>query len=248
MDLRKIISDELAGESHVERLPALRRPRLRPYLPDGHLLRATCRACAAGSARIITLTWEWCRAAEPGDRLLRAGAPAGALVLAGYGVHVEGRDVLFGILAGWLVTAAMLAPRKVWARTANPSTAAPEAPEAAPAEAPEPAPLSPEDVVRAVRQIAAMRDWSGVHLTDLEERLDTTREHLLDTLTEAGIEVSEQLKLRLPNGHQRNRQGVRLSALPQVPTTAAAGPADHPAEEPAQPLPEPATTLARSPG
>lgn len=254
--LRKIVSEELAGESQVERLPALRATSLRPYLPDAHLLRATCRACAAGSARIITLTWEWCRAAEPGDRLMRAGAPAGALVLAGYGVHVEGRGLLFGILAGWLVTAATLAPRKVWARVTNPAAAAPEAPAATPAEGPEPAPLSPEDVVRAVRQIAAMHDWSGVHLTDLEEHFDTTREHLLGTLSAAGIEVAEQLKLRLPNGHQRNRQGVRLRDLPEGSGKAPAAPVQHPVTGPCEgrprrrlsPSPPPLWPPLRGPG
>jgi hypothetical protein len=81
-----------------------------------------------------------------------------------------------------------------------------------------------------------MHDWGGAHLSDIGGRLDVSREQLLDALTAAGIEVSEQLKLRLPDGRQRNRQGVRLTALPAAPEGPAAGPGEHPVE----PLPAPA--------
>jgi len=214
VDLRKIISETQAGESHTERLPAFARPALRPYLPDPRLLRALCRACTQGSARIIVLTWRWCRAAPAGDRLLRGAVPGGVLAVAVYGVRVEGRGVLLGLAGAWLVAAAALAPREVWAPADAPAKedSAPEL--AGPESALPAAPLGPELLAATVREIAGAHGWAGAHLSDIETRLGATREALLAALAEAGIEVAEQLKVMLPGGRQRNRQGVRLRDLP----------------------------------
>jgi hypothetical protein len=214
VDLRKIISETQAGESRTERLPAFRAPALRPYLPDPRILRTACHACAQGSARIIALTWQWCRTAPHGDRLLRATAPAGVLVLAVYAVRLEGRAAVAGLAAGWLVGAAILAPRDAWRPSAPPQTTPAKDTQAAP-KAADRTPLTAEAAAAAVRRVAAAGGWQGAHLDDVLAHLPGhSRKELLDVLAEARVPIAEQLKIRLPGGRQRNRQGVRVRDLP----------------------------------
>lgn|GEM_PF-6062388 len=210
MNLRKIISGEVAGESH-QRLPAFTRPALRPYLPDGRLFRALCRACGHGSARIVVLTWRWCRAAPAGDRLLRAAAPAGMLAAAVYGVRVEGRPVLLGLAGAWLAAAAALAPRDTW----QPPTDEPTDDEG---DIPQVDPDTP-----AGRRLAFLRwleretrDAPGIHLDQLHQRLTRIepanglpRQHLRPLLQYYGVPVQRTLRV----GPVSGRSGVSRQAV-----------------------------------
>lgn len=106
------------------------------------------------------------------------------------------------------------------------------------------APVDAATVAALVRQIAAAGGWQGVHLDDLLAHLPgRSKTELLDALAGAGIPVAEQLKLTLPGGRQRNRQGVRVSALPQGlgedPPAAAQAPGQRPAQLVPQHLPDP---------
>lgn len=91
----------------------------------------------------------------------------------------------------------------------------------APATAPLPQPAAPLDVAaiaHVVRQLAAPHGWLGAHLDDVLAHLPgRSRTELLAVLAAAGIPVENQLKIRLPGGRQRNRQGIRLSHLPAAP-------------------------------
>lgn len=90
-------------------------------------------------------------------------------------------------------------------------------------------------VAYQVRRIATAGGWKGAHLDDLLAHLPgRSRAELLDTLTKARIPVEEQLKLTLPGGRQRNRQGVRLSALPAGLGEAPQPPAQTSPQRPAQ--------------
>jgi hypothetical protein len=232
-----------AGEPPRRRAFAL--PRLGPYLWDAHLARALCRACAAGSRRIITLAWRWTRHAPPGDRLLRTGILSGALYIAAWAAahqpHRDPRTVaaeLLGAATGWAAAAVYLAGSTPWAAPKDMADPAPE--EGVPVQPP----LDADTVARAVRQIAAPQGWRGAHLDDILAHLPGhSREELLGVLAGAGIPITEQLKLTLPGGRQRNRQGVRLTALPaglgEAPLAPASAPAGPPAEGAPEPLPDP---------
>lgn len=216
MSLRnKIGSETEAGESPTERLPAFRAPALRPYLPDPRILRTACHACAQGSARILALTWQWCRTAPHGDRLLRATAPAGALALAVYAVRVEGRAAVAGLAAGWLVAAAILAPRQVWAVKVDAKVVERQR----------------ENITSEVdflaRDRAAMlalleevtRGRNGIHLSELEKHIVThpyfsgvSRPLLGALLDGLGIPVARTLSVDGIEG----RTGVRRSVVEQL--------------------------------
>ncbi|MEE4541008.1 hypothetical protein V2S66_03370 [Streptomyces sp. V4-01] len=129
-----------------------------------------------------------------------------------------------GVATVTLLTAA-------WIVGPKPETAGePELPadggEALPDPAPLPqdvAPLRVDPVAAAVRQLATPRGWKGAHLDDVLALLPGhSRTELLEVLAEAGIPVENQLKLTLPGGRQRNRQGIRLSTLPPAPDQPAA--------------------------
>lgn len=116
-----------------------------------------------------------------------------------------------------------------------------------------PPPVDAATVAALVRQIAAAGGWQGVHLDDLLAHLPgRSKTELLDALAGAGIPVAEQLKLTLPGGRQRNRQGVRVSALPQGlgedPPAVAQTPAQRPAQLVPQHLPDPAKVTVHGGG
>lgn len=129
----------------------------------------------------------------------------------------------------------------------------PEPPAAGGEAEPDPAPL-PQDaepldidlVAAAVRQLASPQGWKGAHLDDVLALLPgRSRAELLEVLAEAGIPVTEQLKLTLPGGRQRNRQGIRLAHLPPAPEQP--GPEAAPGPPPAAAVevaPEPAPRAA----
>lgn len=266
--LDKIIEDaETPGEHPSRRVFTL--PRLTPYMWDAHLAKSLCRACWQGSGVLIKLTLRGLRrtinagwntatqgktAADQAESLAVA-ALAGAIglvviVTAGgavaYFVAPYAQQIGMTAGAAWLVTAAALAPREVWNAPAKTVRGEPkQTSEQHPA-----APLDAATVARLVRQIAAAEEWKGVHLDDLLAHLPRrSRTELLDVLAEARIPVENQLKLTLPGGRQRNRQGVRVSALPpglgEAPATPAEAPPpgspEGPAEAPTQPLPDRAT-------
>lgn len=91
------------------------------------------------------------------------------------------------------------------------------APITPPSPAPKMGPLTAVEVEAAVRAVAVPNGWLGAHLDDVLAHLPgRSRGELLAVLAGARIPVVEQLKLRLPGGRQRNRQGVRLAALPEA--------------------------------
>lgn len=107
---------------------------------------------------------------------------------------------------------------------------------------PQPEPLTVDQVAAVVRQLATPHGWKGAHLDDVLAHLPgRSRTELLQVLADARIPVTEQLKLMLPGGKQRNRQGIRLDTLPAAPEQAPAAPATTPpqpaAEAPPEPLP-----------
>lgn len=249
-------------------------PPLHPYLPDQWLLRRLTAGLGVLADRAWRGTGRGLRrgAAALEDKSQESGADSSPDRLGSMADAAEkgGRVVLvvvIGVGAGggavattWLllrpflpwITAVGLLAVVAAALAVAPDERRPEAKtkpiaerEASPANVTD---LTVEQIAHAVRQIAAERGWSGTHLTDLEEHLGATREALLDTLAESGIEVAEQLKLRLSDGRQRNRQGVRLTALPaglgEAPEPAAQHPASTPAEGPPEAvdrtLPDPA--------
>jgi hypothetical protein len=108
-----------------------------------------------------------------------------------------------GVTAAWIVAALLVAPQ------ALPARGNVEEPES-------PAPPRPAQVLaQFVKTVAAKHGQRGVHLDDLLPHLPgIDRQGLLAALREAGIPVKEQLKLRTPNGKQRNRQGIRVDDIP----------------------------------
>jgi len=219
--LDKIIKD--AGPAGEEpRRRAFTLPRLTPYLWDPHLARTLCTACLQGSGRIIALTWQWCRAAAPGDRLLRAGAPVGAIAGAGWAAAQQPLNATVGIIAAWLAAAAWLTPRAVWAAPA------PEVPEPPLEEAPE---LSEDDLhewdrlALLVLLEEATRGRNGVHLGELHQPVSAhprfaglPRAHMGALLEGFGVPVQRTLSVDGVEG----RSGVRradvetlLLALPR---------------------------------
>jgi hypothetical protein len=141
-------------------------------------------------------------------------------------------------LIGLLAAAWAVAPEAKPKAPAEPQAGGGEArPEAEPLpQAVEP--LDAATVAATVRQIATPRGWKGVHLDDVLAHLPGhSREDLLRALAEASITVTEQLKLTLPGGRQRNRQGIRLAHLPAAPDQPAA---EAPPEVLVEVAPEPA--------
>jgi hypothetical protein len=118
---------------------------------------------------------------------------------------------------------------------------------------PDPAPL-PRDAepLSAPRSSAPSvswprpRGWKGAHLDDVLALLPgRSRTELLEVLAEAEIPVTEQLKLTLPGGRQRNRQGIRLAHLPAAPDQRAAEtPPGPPSPAAAEVAPEPVPPAA----
>lgn len=154
----KIVSE--VGEQPRPR--RIRVPALRPYLWDTRLTKALCAACRKGSPLIIARTWQWVRAAAPGDRWIRGLAPAGAVVGAVYALRAEPRAAAVGIAVAWIVAAAVLAPSAACVEAAD------EPPE-------EPAPPSAADLIERDRRAlltlldAATAHRNGVHLAELYE-------------------------------------------------------------------------------
>ncbi|MEC3994013.1 hypothetical protein VSR01_10830 [Actinacidiphila sp. DG2A-62] len=175
--------------------------------------------------------------------VLAAGAGlAGALweQVAPYARSAIGLVVIALLAAAWVV-----GPEPEVAEPAGESEQPATGGDAQPDPAPLPhaaEPLEGWAVVRTVRQIATANGWRGAHLDDVLARLPgRSREELLAVLAEAGIPVTEQLKLRLPGGRQRNRQGIRLTALPPAPDEPPAGaPPEPPLPAPDDAAPEPA--------
>lgn len=134
------------------------------------------------------------------------------------------------VLAAWAVAPAP-APRK---KIVSPGGVA-----AAPAPAEQATPLDAWTVARAVHQIATPHGWKGAHLDDVLAHLPgRSKGELLDVLADAQIPVENQLKLTLPGGRQRNRQGVRLTALPPGLGEAPPAPTPGPPQRPAGAVPE----------
>jgi hypothetical protein len=216
-----MLTDDVAGEEPTEATPAPAglMAQLRPYLPTRYLATALC----SGSLALSRQVWEWVNSWQRGAGLLVG------LYVAGY-EETHGQTWILPVACGaWVAGALVLSPTV-------PAAHAEEADEDQDEELEEgdgeqlladedqgegitvPASLPPLDVhivARLVREIAAEHGWQGAHLDDLLARLPgRSKTELCATLTQAGIAVAEQLKLRLPGGVQRNRQGVRLDSLP----------------------------------
>lgn len=256
--LDKIITDaEPAGEKSP--LPTLARPRLAPYMWDAGLARGVCRACWQGSGVLAKLIlrslWRGISAARGAawrgktraDRWESLGIAALAGTVGAVVVVIVGGAVVYvaapyagpiGIAAGvaWLIAAGIVAP----ATTAAPVERAEE-----PGEQPAQPPLDAAMVAELVRRIAAAGGWQGAHLDDLLANLPgRSRGELLAVLAGAKIPVADQLKLTLPGGRQRNRQGVRLSTLPEGLGEAVPAPASPPSHHPAELVPDPPPRVA----
>lgn len=188
------------------------------------------------------------------DTLDRAGAAVLASVIAAAAVvgvvHTLWSQVRpYASVVGAVTTAAVLTAAWIVGPNAgeqsaeDPAVGGEATPE--PASLPQAPPLDAETIAATVRRIAAPRGWKGAHLDDVLAHLPgRSREELLAALAEAGIPVTEQLKLTLPGGRQRNRQGVRLSALPAAPAGPGQPAVPGPPEPPAEAAPEPALPAA----
>ncbi|WNI19191.1 hypothetical protein [Actinacidiphila sp. ITFR-21] len=255
----RALLDKAMEDAETQRAPgrAITRPQLRPYLPDRRAATALmagsgvlCRCIGRGVLRAWRLTWAEAMSGENrADRAESAGIALLAMVVTAVPTILAGRALLhlaapyalwiwWSAAAGWTVAALAVAPPRQ----------APEHPatimkDDTPGEQPAQPPLDAATVTALVRQIATANRWQGAHLDDLLAHLPgRSRTELLAVLAAAGIPVADQLKLRLPGGGQRNRQGVRLSALPEGPEKAPPAPATTPAEpapeHPARPLPD----------
>lgn len=236
----------LPGRAHVRRVAGGLRVLARMAWAAGRagLRRATAppdpkakKAQSKETDKPTTAKKDGTKKEEPGvlDTLERAGAAALVVVIA----LAAGAGVVSALwvrvapyartVAGVVVIAVLAAAWAVGPKTQTEKLAGePEQPAAGGEAQPDPAPLphAPEPldgwtVVRTVRQIATANGWLGAHLDDILAWLPgRSREELLEVLAEAGIPVTEQLKLTLPGGRQRNRQGIRVSALPPAPAEA----------------------------
>jgi hypothetical protein len=240
---------------------AFARPKLRPYLPDLRFLRTVgqglCVLCTGARAAVrrgvravlgVPAKRPASREemAEAADRagmgllVLAVAGASGAGVVATVGRHLV--PYLPWVVGGVVLVVVGVAcaaapgdtPRKKIVKAGGVAPAPPP-----PGQAP---PLDVAAVARAVRAVAVPNGWLGAHLDDVLAHLPGhSRGQLLDVLAEAGIPVAEQLKLTLPGGRQRNRQGVRLSTLPaglgEAPPTPAPGPPQPAPEVPAHPPP-----------
>lgn len=180
-----------------------------------------------------------------------AGITGAGAIRAAWPILHPYAPVLGSVLVGGLLTAAwVVGPEEQDEPGDGAGEKAPKTPGpatdggAAQLTAPSPVPTEPltaDRVATVVRQIATPRGWKGAHLDDVLAHLPgRSREELLQVLADARIPVTEQLKLTLPGGKQRNRQGIRLSVLPAAPNQAPAGPATTPPQQPALAPPEPA--------
>lgn len=148
-----------------------------------------------------------------------------------------------GIAAVVVLTAAWIVGPKEPQAPGEPEPAAGGEAEPNPAPLPQDvAPLHLDPVAAAVRQLATPRGWKGAHLDDVLALLPgRSRTELLEVLAEAGIPVEEQLKLTLPGGRKRNRQGIRLTTLPPAPDQPAnEAPPEPPLAAAVEAAPEPA--------
>lgn len=220
---------------------------LRPYLPGRHIAEHLC----TGSAELARRGWAWVTAEDwrtAGERLAYLG---GGAYVAWYGAQIHPEVVMPTAAGAWCIAALALSPAPGCAATVDHEhdQEDEELQEDDEEDAdPSPPPLDAATVARAVRQLAAAGGWQGAHLADVAAHLGHPAEEILDVLHAAGIEVAEQLKIRLPGRRQRNRQGVRVSALPpgleedppHCPVTGPSGPlVGGPAEGPAAPSPPP---------
>lgn len=239
----------------MDKRRAFARPNLRPYLPDLRFVRTVgaglcviCRGVVAAAQRGGRLVLgDPVKGASTRDEL------ADAVERVGMGVFVVLIAVtsLSGVVMAtdfnvlpylpWVVgvgTLALVGAACVVAPSGTPRrkivSSGGVAPDAPPAE--QETPLDAATVARTVRQLAAAGGWQGAHLDDVLAHLPgRSRTELLTVLADARIEVAQQLKLTLPGGRQRNRQGVRIAALP--PGLGEAPPP--PATTPSQPAPTP---------
>jgi hypothetical protein len=159
------IPDKIVSEVGEKRPRRIQAPNLRPYLWNKHLTRALCRACTEGSLVILARTWAWVRAAAPGDRWIRALAPAGTLVGSIYALRAEPRAAAVGIVAAWAVAAAALAPREAWTGRPGPTEEEPPMPAG---------PTGAELLERDRRALLRLLDEAtvrrnGIHLAELYE-------------------------------------------------------------------------------
>jgi hypothetical protein len=240
-----------AGEDRSS-LPA----SLRPYLPGREIVVSLCSGSAALSRRI----WAWITAngwRSARDRVLGLGA---GVYVAAYLAQSPTPYAPFVAPVGvgaWCIAALALSPGRVGGSAADDEDQDHDEDELADDDedqeedelTPSPPPLHVAHVARLVREIAAAGGHQGAHLDDVLAMLPGhTKPELIAVLDGAGIEVADQLKIRLPGGRQRNRQGVRLSALPpglgETPppppvTNLSKAPAAGPVEAPSNPSPPP---------
>jgi hypothetical protein len=214
-----------------------------------------CRCIGRGLRRGVGVGLRIARQGETAaDRLESLGVAALAGVVGGVAVVIALRGIVAvaapykapigGVLAvGWVVAAWMVPPEK--GSQQPPVKIIKEGSGATP---PPERHLSVGLVAQTIRRIATAGGWKGAHLDDVLAHLPGhSRTELLAVLADAKIPVAEQLKLTLPGGRQRNRQGVRLTALREglgeAPPGPAAGAHQPAAEAPAQPLPDPPLTV-----
>lgn len=204
-----------------------------------------CRCAARLLRRGASVAWARASAGETlADRVESLGAAALTAAVGGTAAVLVGRVMLrmvapYGQVIGWSVLAVWVLG--AWtvgpAPTARAKIVSGGGEAAGPVEAPKAVPLTVAEIAVAVRTVAAPNGWLGAHLDDVLAHLPgRSREELLTVLAEAGIPVENQLKLTLPGGRQRNRQGIRLTALPP-------GPA-----QPSVPAPPEAAVEAAPPG
>jgi hypothetical protein len=240
---------------------AFARPPLRPYLPDlrfvqtvGEGLCVICRGAWAGARRGARLVLgeaptKGASRDELADKAERVGRGVLVVVIAVGAVSGVAATVHVSVLPylPWALGVGVLGMIGAACVVAPPSASrgkiVSDGGEAAsPAPEPDMEPLTVAAVAHAVRTVAVPRGWLGAHLDDVLAHLPGhSREALLDVLAQAGIPVAEQLKITLPGGRQRNRQGVRLNTLPgglgEAPPAPAPGPPTPAPEAPAEPLP-----------
>lgn len=226
---------------------------LRPYLPDRNALASLY----AGSVELSQLLWTW-RAKHTDWRHIRN---RGACVLTGiYVMAYEAHHspfVLPAVGVTWCAAAWYLSPavdQDDEAVIGQDDDAGPGESDDEPTDRgnalalarPGLPPLEAELVARMVRETAADHGWLGVHLDTLLTRLPgRSKKELTDCLAAAAIQVHPGFKLSFPNGPSRNRQGVRVDALPPGLGQAPPAPAPATAEEGALSLVKASPTAAQ---
>lgn len=251
--------DDEAGEEPTGAAPAPAGllTQLRPYLPTRYIAEALCTGSLALSR------WAWGKV----DSWQKGLGVLGGLYLAGYEETHGQRWILPMVCGAWIAGALALSPTRLPAQDEEleefddeqllddeDQADVDDEPVIAPVAQARPhmPPLEAVLVAQMVREIAADNGWVGVHLDDLLSCLPgRSRDELIWCLQTARIEVHPGIKLRLPNGVYRNRQGVRLDALPAglgealatpvpgPPAGAAPAALQSPAQGPAKPFPPP---------